>query len=328
MTASTTATQLQIGGTNDPMVSVVIPVYNEASNIDLLTDEIESVLSWWYLDAEVIWVDDGSTDDSGEFIDTNAAMYNHHRAVHLRSNRGQSAALAAGFDNATGEIVVPMDGDGQNDPEDIPRVVEQLIDGSYDCVSGVRSERNDPLAKRIPSRIQTELTRRMAPDAGSDMGCTLKAYRADALENVQLRGEHHRYIPAQLASRGYRLDEIEVNHRERAHGNTKYGVGRLLRGFLDGVYHLLMTRYGARPIHLFGSIGLLLLVVGGLLGSHMLIERLVFQNPISQHMPRLLAIVGMVVMGTLMFMLGVMAELLTRLRYQSERPYRIDRVVE
>lgn len=310
------------------LVSVVIPVYNERGNIKPLAEEIEDVCDTVDWDYEVIWVNDGSTDDSRKRINTVAAICERQTAIHLRRNRGQSAAMAAGFDYADGSVIVPMDGDGQNDPADIPVLVDDLLAKNLDCVSGVRAERNDPLAKRIPSNIQTQLTRAMVPEAGTDMGCTLKAYRADALDNIDLRGEHHRYIPAKLAQRGYALSERDVNHREREHGESHYGAGRLLRGFLDGLYHLMMTRYGTRPIHLFGTIGLAMLTLGGLLGGHMLIERLVFFNPISQHLPRLILIAVLVLGGLLVFALGILSEVLTRVLYADEQPYRIREVIE
>lgn len=314
------------GDVRNRIVSVVLPCYNEARNIQALVDELEAVRDDMLWSSEIIWVNDGSTDETAELINTAAAAHEYHRAVHLRQNSGQSAALAAGFDEAEGDFIVPMDGDGQNDPQDIPRLVDTLVQDDYDCVSGNRADRDDSLGKRIPSAIQTRMTRSMCPDV-EDFGCTLKAYRAEVLEDIQLRGEHHRYIPAKLAARGYRLTDVDVNHRERAHGDTKYGVGRLIKGFLDGVYHLMMTRYGARPIHFFGLIGILMFAVGGLLGGHMLLERLVLQNPISQHLPRLIAIAVLVLGGLLFFMLGILSELLTQLLYQDERPYRIDRVV-
>jgi len=312
--------------TPTPRVSIVLPVFNEAGNLRSLAmelHELQQTPRWTY---EVLWVNDGSTDDSAEVLASIVDDFAGHRALHLARNRGQSAALAAGIDHASGGVIVTMDADGQNDPVDVPGLVETLVDGGFDCVSGVRDDRQDGLAKRIPSRIQTALTRRMAPGAGSDMGCTLKAFRADALAELELRGEHHRYIPAKLAQRGYRLTERDVNHRERQHGSSHYGAGRLLRGFLDALYHLLLIRWGTRPIHLFGGLGVGLLGVGLLLGGHMLVERLLLGNPIAQHMPRLLLISLLVLSGLLVTGLGVLAELLTRLLYRDERPYRVAEV--
>lgn len=309
-----------------PQVSVVIPAYNEEGNIYPLDEELQAVLNGVTWSAEVIWVNDGSADETDERIDTLAAVNENTRAIHLRTNSGQSAALQAGFDAAAGEVVVAMDADRQNDPADIPRLVDRLEDG-YDCVSGNRADRHDPLAKRVPSNMQTRLTSQMCPEV-SDFGCTLKAYRARALDDITLRGEHHRYIPAKLASRGYELTEVDVNHRERDAGETKYGVGRLLRGFLDAVYHLLMHRWGARPIHLFGTVGLMLFSLGGVLGGHMLVKRLMLYQPIGQHVPRLIAIAVLVISGLLVFSLGVLFEVLAELRYRDERTYQVQEVVE
>jgi glycosyltransferase involved in cell wall biosynthesis len=319
-------TQGQHSAVAPPALSIVIPVYNEVGNIRPLQDEIDAAID--ERTYEVLWVEDGATDDSPEIIDELAASNDHVRAIHLARNVGQSASLAAGIDEARGDIIVTMDGDRQNDPADIPNLVETLVDGDYACVSGVRANRQDGLGKRVPSNIQTQVTKRMAPNAGSDMGCTLKAYSAYALNDIQLRGEHHRYIPAKLARRGYSLTEQEVNHRARPEGESSYGTSRLVRGFLDAVFHLLLIRWGARPIHFFGTIGLGVLSFGGLLGGHMLLERLVLGNPIMQHMPRLILIAVLTLGGLLLLMLGVLAEMLTRLEYRDEEPYRIQEVVE
>lgn len=325
---TTPADDLGFPRPDDPRLSVIIPVYNEVDNVRPLARELVSVLDDVPWRHEVLWINDGSTDGTADACEQVAALDDAMRVVHLRRNSGQSAALAAGFDHARGEIIVPMDGDGQNDPADIPRLVDRLQAGGYDCVSGVRADRSDPLAKRIPSRVQTALTRRMCPSAGTDMGCTLKAYRADALTDLDLRGEHHRYIPAKLALRGYQLDEMRVSHRERQHGSSHYGVGRLVRGFLDAVYHLLMVRYATRPIHVFGLMGLVMFGVGGLLGGHMAVSKLLLGQQLGPHVPRLILVAVLVLGGLLLVALGVLSELLTRLLYRDERPYRVREVVE
>lgn len=314
----------------DIQTSIVLPVYNEAGILPELTNEIFAAMDDAGVDwqpYEVIFVEDESDDGTATLIDELAHETAAVRAIHLKKQGGQSAALAAGIDHARGEVVVPMDGDGQNDPGDIPRLLDELARGDWDCVSGNRNPRDDPWTKRIPSRIQTRLTDAMCSDV-RDYGCTLKAYRAEALEDIDLRGEHHRYIPAQLHARGHRLTEISVNHRPRDHGTSSYGPWRLARGFFDAIYYLLITRYGARPMHIFGTVGLLMLSVGGVLGGHMLVERLILQNPISQHLPRLVLISVLVLGGMLVVGLGIISELLTRLLYKNERPYRVQKVVE
>jgi glycosyltransferase involved in cell wall biosynthesis len=315
---------------DQPRVSIVVPVYNEVATLPELTTEILTAMGEvadQFHPYEIIFVEDESDDGTAALVDDLADDMAAVRAIHLKKQGGQSAALAAGFDHARGEVIVPMDGDGQNDPADIPRLLDELERGDWDCVSGNRNPRDDPLAKRIPSKVQTKLTDAMCADV-RDYGCTLKAYRADALAEIDLRGEHHRYIPAQLHARGHRLTEIDVNHRPRDHGESSYGSGRLLRGFFDAIYYLLITRYGARPMHIFGGVGLLLGGLGGLLGGHMLVERLILGNPISQHMPRLVLISLLVIVGLFFVGLGFLSELLTRVLYRDERPYRVQEVVE
>lgn len=312
------------------VTSVVIPVYNEIDNLPVLLDELLAVRSRDsmadFTPIEIIFVEDGSTDGTSEWIDARAERVECVRAIHLRRNWGQSAALAAGFDHARGEFVVPMDGDLQNDPADIPRLLGTLTQG-YGCVSGYRKDRNDPWHKTIPSAIQTKLAKKTGPDI-NDFGCTLTAYRSDALDEVDLYGEEHRYIPAQLHDKGYSVTEEVVNHRERKHGESRYGIGRLVRGFSDLVFHWIWNRYSTRPFHFFGGLGFVVLTLGGLLGSYLTIAKYALGQSLLSNLPQLLLSVGMVLFGLLLVVFGVIVQFLTRIYYRDESEYRISRVVE
>lgn len=311
-------------------LSIVLPVYNEVENIPILFEELQTVFATSlpdrYTPYEVIWVEDGSDDGTARLIDELAAEHSFVRAIHLRRNWGQSAALAAGFDTAIGGVVVPMDADLQNDPADIPALLEQLEEG-YDCVSGYRKDRNDPLSKRIPSRIQTTLAKLTGPDI-NDFGCTLKAYRKEALADIDLYGEGHRYIPAKLYDKGYSITELEVNHRPRERGESRYGMGRLVRGFSDLVFNYVWNQYSTRPFHLFGGVGLAILGVGMLLGTALVGLRLLVGMPLLEHLPALLLSVSMVLFGSIVTMFGTVVAFLTKIYYQDKTEYRIERVIE
>ena len=310
--------------------SIVLPAYNEAGNLRPLVEEVMDVVGSepmaGFRPTEVIVVDDGSTDGTTDIVEALADEYPPVRGVFLRGNFGQSAALEAGFDEAAGEYVVTLDADGQNNPADIPTLLGGLTDG-YDCVSGWRTDRDDPLSKTVPSRIQTVLATYTGPEI-HDFGCTLKAYRREAVEEIQLRGEGHRYIPAKLYERGFEITEEPVDHRPREHGSTKYGNGRLLRGFVDLLFQVFWNRYSRRPLHLLGGGGLLLLTVGGLLGTHAVVMKYAFGESLLPHLPRLVLTVALVLFGFQLVMFGVLAEMLTRLLYRDERPYRIRRTYD
>lgn len=330
-----TSTSKAIGPTSafdptDVRLSVVVPVYNERDNLPTLLDEIDRTLLDEHLSRhrpyEVIFVEDESTDGTAEWVDDAADASGNVRAIHLKRAFGQSAALAAGFDAAHGDVIVPMDGDLQNDPGDIPRLLDKLEEG-YDCVSGRRADRDDPLSKTIPSAIQTRLAKLTGPDI-NDFGCTLKAYRAEALEDIDLYGEGHRYIPAKLHDKGYRITEIDVNHRPRTHGESRYGVARLVRGFVDLVFHLFWVRYSTRPFHLFGGGGFLIMASGGGLGAYLVVANWLTPSDLLPHMPELLLSVGAVLFGLHVMMFGVILEFLTKIYYADETEYRVDYIVE
>jgi glycosyltransferase involved in cell wall biosynthesis len=310
-------------------LSIVVPVHNERANLPGLREEIEAVcdsLDVRWQPWELIWVEDGSTDGTAEWVDDHATTAENVTTIHLRRSFGQSAALAAGFDRAKGGVIVPMDGDQQNDPADIPDLLAR-IDAGADCVSGWRHDRDDPWHKTIPSAIQTHLAKYTGPDI-HDFGCTLTAYRADALEAIDLRGESHRYLPAQLYDKGYTVEEVKVNHRPREHGQSRYGLGRLLRGFVDLVFHWFWVRYSTRPMHLLGGSGFVMLGLGGLLGGASLVQRFAFGEALLSHLPRLVLVALLIITGLLLVVFGFLAEMITKLHYSTDTEYRIERVVE
>jgi len=328
--AQATSSATEVPGPTDERdvdISVILPAYNEAANLRSLIPELVKVCEAMDIsDYEVLVVDDGSVDDTAAAASEAAEWYQGVRAIILQDNFGQSAALAAGFEHCRGDIVVPMDADGQNDPADIPALVDRLEEG-YDCVSGWRRDRDDPLAKRIPSAIQTRLAKLTGPDI-NDFGCTLSAYRSDAIDGLDLRGERHRYIPSQLYQRGFDIDEVEVRHHPREHGDSHYGVGRLLRGALDLGYQVFRTRWRARPIHFFGGLGTLIAGAGLCLGLWLLGLRYGTGRALATMVPRLLFSVALVLFGSGMVGLGIVTELLTEVLYKDERPYRVDEVIE
>lgn len=322
--AETIATPTQA----DVVTSIVLPAYNEVGNLRPLIEEIvevaESEAMADYRPIEILLIDDGSSDGTVEVIRDLADEYDAVAGIFLRRNFGQSAALCAGFDTAAGDYVVPLDADGQNNPADIPRLLDRLEEG-YDCVSGWRKDRDDPISKTIPSSIQTYLATFTGPDI-HDFGCTLKAYRREAVDDLNLRGEGHRYIPAKLYDRGFKITELPVDHRPRKHGSTKYGTGRLVRGFVDLAFNIFWNKYSMRPMHLMGGLGLLLLAIGGLIGSHAVFMKYVLGDELLPHLPRLILAVALVIFGFQLLMFGVLAEMLTKIHYKGEAPYRIQSV--
>jgi len=327
--AATVQSGTLVGSESGPVLSVIAPAYNEADNIGPFLQELIDVLD--RLDAyqpyEIILVDDGSGDDTGELVYRAASLYEQVTAILLSRNFGQSSALAAGIEHANGECVVTMDSDGQNDPADIPALLDGLSAG-YDCVSGWRQNRRDPWHKRWPSAVQTWLAKLTGPDI-NDFGCTLKAYRREALDSICLYGEGHRYIPAKLHDAGYSVTEQPVNHRPRERGESKYGPGRLVRGFADLVWHVLWNHYSSRPFHLFGGAGFGLMVLGGVIGSTAVIHNWI--DPavgLQPYLPQLLLSVGIVLFGLLTVMFGTIMEFLTRMYYDDRTEYRVEQVVE
>jgi glycosyltransferase involved in cell wall biosynthesis len=235
------------------LVSVVVPIYNEAQNLPELYRELVTCLDKQVFDFELILVDDGSIDGSFDIMEKIAPTDFRFKAIRLRRNFGQTAAMAAGFDAASGEIIVPMDGDLQNNAQDIPRLIEKIDEG-FDVVSGWRKSRKDTfVTRKLPSIIANRLISKMTQVPLHDYGCTLKAYRKDVLKRVSLYGELHRFVPALAFQAGARVTEIPVDHRPRTAGVSKYGIDRTLRVVLDLITVKFLLKYSTRPLQLFGK---------------------------------------------------------------------------
>ena len=290
------------------MISVVVPVRDEELTVERLYDELSQALSERGEPWEVVFVDDGSRDGTHTALVRLHASAPNIRVVRLRRNVGKAAALDAGFREVEGDVVVTIDGDLQDDPAEIPRLLAKLDEG-YDLVTGWKTHRNDPFARRVLSRIFNTVTGRLSGVRLHDMNCGLKAYRAEVVEGMQLYGELHRYIPVLAHYRGYRVTELPVNHRPREHGRSNYGVERYVRGFLDLLTVTFMGRYRHRPLHLFGGLGLLFSLIGTLILGYLTVVKLL-GNAIGQR-PLLLLGVLLVVVGIQLLSLGLISELIT-----------------
>jgi glycosyltransferase involved in cell wall biosynthesis len=306
---------------------VLIPVHNEQENVTPLHAELTVVLDGTPLAYELIFVDDGSTDGTpARLAEIRDADPEHVRIAALRRNYGQTAALSAAFDLARGEVLVPIDGDGQNDPADIPRLLERLDQG-FDVVSGWRRDRKDAwLTRKVPSWIANRLIARLSGVALHDFGCTLKVYRRQVLEGVRLYGEMHRFIPIFATWQGARVTELVVNHRPRTAGQTKYGLGRTLNVVLDMLLIRFFFRYSQRPMHLFGRIGIYSMLLSLLSFAGMLYYKFFYPiltgNPDDKkdfvETPLPLLVVQFFLTGVISLLMGVLADMVMRTYYESQ----------
>jgi glycosyltransferase involved in cell wall biosynthesis len=301
-------------------LTVVIPLYNEEENIDPAVEELLSVLDTMPQSAEVILVDDGSRDSTGDLALAWHQRDHRVRVIQFRRNFGQTAAISAGFRYARGRVVVPMDGDQQNDPRDLPRLLA-VMDEGYDVVSGWRKDRRDtPIAGRLPSMLANRLISGITRTRLHDHGCALKAYQADLVRQVHLYGELHRFIPALAGLVGARVAEIPVNHRPRTRGTSKYGLARSVRVVLDLLTVRFLLRYIARPMQLFGLLGLISLLIGGATLSALVAYKLVTGAGIAER-PLLVLSVLLVIIGVQFISMGLLGELLTRIYHEvGQRP--------
>jgi dolichol-phosphate mannosyltransferase len=304
-------------------ISVIIPIYNERENIDALYMQLHPVLRGLDASHEIVFVNDGSTDGSAAELDAMAALDRAVKVVHLRRNYGQTAAMMAAIQYSSGEIIVPMDGDLQNDPQDIPRLIEKLEEG-YDVVSGWRVTRTEGMDRRLPSRIANWMISKVSGVKLHDYGCTLKAYRRRFLENVRLYGEMHRFVPVYAAWEGGSVTEIPVVHHPRLHGRSKYGLGRAPRVLLDLLVIRFLARSLDRPIQFFGRAGLYSFALAFLAGSYALYLKLVEGvSFILTPLPVLVALLGLT--GLMFVMMGLLAEIQSRVYFESQNklPYAV-----
>lgn len=297
--------------TAKPSLSVVVPLYNEAGNVIPLHTRIKAALEKTGRTYEIIFIDDGSRDATL----AEAASCHPLKLIVFRKNFGQTAGFDAGIKAATGDIIITLDGDLQNDPNDIPLLLAKLDEG-YDVVSGWRAKRRDSISKIIFSRVANILRKLLIQDNIHDSGCSLKAYRRECFKDVDLFGEMHRFIPAILQLEGYRVGEVKVTHHPRIHGVTKYNWRRGFKGFVDMVSIWFWRKYSHRPLHLFGASGVVLSGVGGLILSWMLVEKFYFGGSLSDRIWPLVGIFFLLV-GMQLFISGLLADIAVRNYYQA-----------
>ena len=307
-------------------VSVIVPLYNEEDNVFPLSTEIEQALSDFNYPWEVIFVDDGSSDATRERLtEISETLGNHVSVVELQRNFGQTAAMQAGIDQARGDILVTLDGDLQNNPADIPGMVQRLIDENLDLLVGWRKDRKDNfLLRKIPSVIANYLIGRMSGVRLNDYGCSLKVYRGEIIKSVRIYGEMHRFIPAWVATQTAtsKIKEQVVNHRARQHGYSKYGLSRTYRVLLDLLSVYFFMSFMSRPAHFFGRIGIILGGIGGLILTYLFFVKILLGEDIGGR-PLLLTGVLLVIMSIQFFCTGILGELMTRTYYEStgNKPY-------
>lgn len=309
-------------------LSLVIPIYNEAENIPLLISAITDSLKNTGLVYEIICVDDGSQDDSAKVLKELSKTTPHLKGIILRRNYGQTPAMAAGFENAQGKVIVTLDGDLQNDPGDIPLLLSKLEEG-YDLVSGWRKNRQDnTLTRLIPSKIANLIIGKITGVKLHDYGCSLKAYRKELIADLNLYGELHRFLPALAYIEGAKITEIPVNHHARRFGKSKYGLDRTFRVIMDLLTVFFIKKFLTRPMHVFGFFGLISLIFGTVIGVYLSILKLVFQQSIGDR-PLLILSVLLILTGVQLFCFGLLGELLMRTYHESQqRPiYRIRDII-
>ena len=299
-------------------LSVVIPLFNERDNLEPLHGEIDRVLSSIGCSYEILFVDDGSIDGSDAVLRRIKDADPHVRVIRLARNTGQTAALQCGLERSTGETVIAMDGDGENDPHDIPKLLAKLEEG-YDLASGWRTERwkDSALSRRIPSIAANALISRITGVRLHDYGCTFKAYRGELARSLRLYGEMHRFVPAIAAEQGAKIAEVEVNFRPRRTGSSKYGPGRIVRTVLDLMTVKFLSGYATRPIQVFGLIGLALGGLGSLWTAILVFEK-VFLGARLANRPALLLAILLVVVGVQFISLGLLGEMLARTYHESQ----------
>ena len=309
---------------NEPEVSVVVPIYNEIDSIPELINAIATTLQQDRIHYEIICVDDGSQDGSAELLHQLAQTRTDLQAIILRRNYGQTASMAAGFKHAQGEVIVTLDGDLQNNPADIPRLLAKLEEG-YDLVSGWRKKRQDAaLTRLLPSKIANWLIGCVTGVKLHDYGCSLKAYRAELIADMNLYGELHRFLPALAFIEGARIAEIPVGHHARRYGHSKYGLGRTLRVVMDLFTIAFMKTFLTRPMHVFGLLGFASMSAGTLLGGYLTFLKFGLNLGIGDR-PLLFLTVVLIITGVQLFCFGLLAELLMRTYHESQsRPiYRV-----
>ncbi len=305
-------------------LSVVVPLYNESESLDELYMGISKSVETMNMDFEILFVDDGSTDNSFDVLSRIRENDSRVKIIRFMANSGKAAALQGGFDGSSGDYVVTMDADLQDDPAEIPVLVGALDDG-LDMVSGWKKDRHDPVSKILPSKIFNFVVRFFSGLKLHDFNCGLKAYRREVIESFKIYGELHRYIPVLAKFNGFRVGEVVVRHHQRKHGRSKYGAKRFVAGFLDLLTVILLTRYTAKPLHFFGSLGLVFCFLGGLVNLYIVTIWMEsgFRN-IAGRQPLLVGGVFLFLLGVQFISTGLLAELITHSRMEKCKVYRID----
>ena len=298
-------------------ISVIVPLLNEEENIEVLYRELTDQLRELGQEFEIIFVDDASTDQTFEILSKIQKDDSRVKVISFRKNFGQTAALSAGFDHARGDIIVTLDADLQNDPQDIPKLLEKLNEG-YDLVNGWRFDRKDPfLTRRLPSIIANKVISFITRVTLHDYGCTLKVFRKEVTKNIRLYGEMHRFIPAIASGMGISICEVKVNHRARKYGKSKYGISRTIRVILDLITVKFLLSYATRPIQVFGLLGFCSGIIGFAIAIYLTIQRQFFGIPLANR-PLLLLAILLIFIGLQFVTLGLIAELQARTYHETQ----------
>lgn len=310
------------------MISIIIPLYNEEGNIDELYRRLKENLDPLRENYEIIYIDDGSSDNTYKKLLNINNQDNEIKIIKFRRNFGQTAAFHAGFDYASGELIVTLDGDLQNDPKDIPQMIDKLIEEDYDVICGWRFNRKDPFFKKIISRFANFLRSNLTGETIHDSGCTLRVYKSDSVKDLDLYGEMHRFIPAMLLWRGFKIGEMKVSHHERIHGTTKYNWRRIIKGFLDLIVVTFWQKYSFRPVHAFGIMGLILIFLGGLISIYLMLQKL-FLGINLQDRPIFFVSIMLAVIGIQFVTFGILADIMMKIYFSqnNRKNYLIESVI-
>ena len=299
-------------------LSVVVPAYNEAESLPELAEWIDKVCTSSSIDYELIMIDDGSTDDTWDVMKLITSMHRRVKAIRFRRNYGKAAALQTGFETSAGDVVITMDADLQDSPDEIPGLVKMIREDGYHVVSGWKKKRYDPFIKRITSKLYNYTARKFSGIKLHDFNCGLKAYNGEVVRSIEVYGEMHRYIPMLAKEAGFKkIGEKVVQHRARKYGVTKYGFDRFLKGYLDMLTISFITRFGKSPMHFFGTLGTLMFLTGFVMAAYLGIRKLVFVHhglraPLVTDSPYFYIALAVMIIGSFLFLTGFVAELVNR----------------
>lgn len=311
-------------------ISIVVPFLNEEESIQDLSDWIAKVMLAHNFSYEIVWIDDGSTDSSWSIVEKLCAENELNKGIKFRRNYGKSAALNSGFEVVTGNVVITMDADLQDSPEEIPALYDLIMKDDYDLVSGWKQKRHDPISKRWPSKVYNSINRRITGIKLHDFNCGLKAYKKAVVKNIEIYGEMHRFVPVIAKWAGFsKITEKVVAHQKRQYGKTKFGFERYRRGFLDLISISFVSRFGKRPMHLFGSLGALLFLIGFGIALYLAYTKIFMQGYLMTDRPIFYFGILAMILGTQLFMTGFLAEMISRNssernKYQIEKKLGVD----